>query len=110
MWRRTELDPDIEYVIQLCQDEAGVRRLRLRDPAREEAHAEAILETGPVSHELLWKQNVYRISEEVRLKDGGRFFFDAHCVWFTEDEVKALSGEQVEIPWCTKKAPVLAPK
>lgn len=105
MWQISEINPRVEYELQLCQDKAGKRTFCLR-PTGGEPQPDAVLVTAPVPGCLLVQRNLFRLAEEVRLVGGQRFEFDAHGIWFTKEEMDALDDE-IDVPWCTKQPPVL---
>jgi len=113
MWKLSDINAETDYVIQLCHDAKGNRRLRLRIPSREQRHPDAIFETEVVPHELLKQRDLFRIAKEVKLVGGGLFEFDAHGIWFTPEELDAFDksdGDIENVPWCTPTPPVLAPR
>lgn len=109
MWKMSEIRDDVEYKIELCQDSHGRRSLRLTDTKTAGNRPDAIFETGVVSNDILRTRDLYLLSEEVRLVDGGQFEFDAHGIWFTKEEMDALDEER-EVTWSTKSPPRLAPR
>lgn len=112
MWKRSDIDPNKQYVIQLCHDDHGTRMLRLRELDGEPLHPDAVFETGPVSNELLLQGDIFKIAEITKLANGKTFDFDAHGIWFTAEELAAFhknQGDLNSVPWSTKTPPVLAP-
>ena len=108
MWKSSEIDPKIEYVLQLCQDTAGKRTIRLSQ-VPPEPQSDVVFVTNALPHTLLKLCNLNQIAKEVRIFGGREFEFDAHGIWFTREEMDALDDD-MEVPWCTKLPPSLPPK
>ncbi|MBL8798351.1 MAG: hypothetical protein JNM56_30935 [Planctomycetia bacterium] len=110
MWHRIAIDPNKDYVLQLCQNAERVRYFRAR--AIDEApHADMVFETVPLPAEIV---RDYRL-EELRgrhLSNGEMFAFGPHGEWFTEAESNVMRrrGGWNNIPWHNGIAPRLPPK
>jgi hypothetical protein len=65
-----------------------------------------------VPNDLLRRGDLISIAETVSLENGEKFFVDAHCTWFTADELAAMNSEPnwSSIRWMTIRPPKLAPK
>jgi hypothetical protein len=66
--------------------------------------------TNIVPNALLKKGDLIAIAEEVTLLSGERFFVDAHCIWFTQSELRQLAkrdAEGADISWSTSSPPRL---
>ena len=111
IWSVSDVDERAEYRLGLCQSDFGKRHFVLlkegaaRDPA-------ALFITEKVSHELLIKRNLIRISKEIRLANGDQFYVDAHGMWLTKFESDQLirGVEPWNIEWETPSKPIMASK
>jgi len=113
MWNDSEIDEDNQYVLLLLEDSTGRRYIELSKP-EEVATArlgnpDFIFSTAVVPHHLIAKRNLPRISEEVTLADGSAFYFDAHSIWFTMEEVEDIHQDR-PVRWVRGRAPKLASK
>jgi len=111
MWKRSDVKPESAYRLLLCQSGED-RFLRLVEADVDFLGSDALFATEPVPNELLLARDVPRIAQTVRLRDGTHFVVDAHNIWFTEEEAKAMRNgtDFSRIAWTGGKAPRLAPK
>lgn len=113
MWKRSEIRADVTYALELCEDNSGIRTVRLVSVDNISESSGCVFRTKPVPRKLLLSRDLQTISKSVSLADGENFYVDAHGVWFSKAEFDALfsmSGEARSVPWIRGKAPKLAPK
>jgi hypothetical protein len=110
MWKIADLDPTKSYFLKLCEDGEGRRQMLLSSIPDE--HPEVIgLETELVPYDLLRKRNLFMIAKAVKLKTGRSFTFDAHGIWFTQEEENSFlqnRGDLSKVPWVNGRIPRLA--
>lgn len=110
IWARSEIYSDVKYKLHLYQNENRKRLFRLIIENSEEdlnPAPDVVLVTEVVPNELLKRGDLLGIADQVALSDGNEFFVDAHGVWYTESEIKALNSGQslTSIPWVTGAMP-----
>lgn len=112
MWKLTEIQSDKTYRLALVQAENGSRTFQLHDNGEGINSSIKVLLTEVVPSELLVKRSLKNISDSVPLVGGERFYVDAHGIWLTEAEMKAITEdkEDDEIPWLNGMAPNFAPR
>lgn len=113
MWKLSEVDAKLNYVIQLCHEATtGQRYFQLRATTSPNASEDVVFETEVVPNELLKLGDISRIAENVKLSNGGFFKVEAHNVWFTQGEFDALESDDDSdsVEWCTPTPPVLPPR
>ena len=110
MWQRTDVKPDMQYQVALCQSASGRRYYALCPAGASPPNADSVLLTEITPNDLLWWSRFEEISETVRLTNGERFFVEAHGVWFTTKEWEALDLDEDHVPWLNGLPPVLPPK
>ena len=114
MWKLRDIQDEQSYYLLLCEKKDGMRFVELQRMAQSRSVGDVdCLETLPVPNELLRKRNLEAIANAVTLRNGKRFCFDAHGVWFTEDEMKAFCGSHwnpAKVRWVNKRVPRFAPK
>jgi hypothetical protein len=110
MWRISDLREDKSYVLCLCHSSESQRFFRLVEEGQALDPSTAFV-TARVPTDLLRKRDLILISELIPLASGERFFVDAHCIWFTGDEMAQLREDPVwdSIQWSTSTAPLLPP-
>ncbi|MCG8002187.1 MAG: hypothetical protein N0C81_20730 [Candidatus Thiodiazotropha lotti] len=106
MWL-TEIDPDKEYILQLCQNDEGRRYCVFRES--EEVKSEfCVSESPPVPHEILKSKNINELCDFCNVVFGG------HGEWYTEAESESMRnydlGKAKVVQWSTEQAPCFAPK
>jgi 8-oxo-dGTP pyrophosphatase MutT (NUDIX family) len=112
MWLRGDVDEKKEYQVALCQRLDGKRYYSLHSSGQLNLPADTVFLTEVVPTNLLLSRYFAGISEVVPLKGGKRFFVEAHGVWFTEEEWKALDRDVNwhDVEWLNGLAPILPPK
>lgn len=110
MWQRSDFDDRFNYAVQLCAKGFGLRYYKLREASADPGGPEVYFETEVVPNELLKRRDLERISESVKLSNGGTFVVDAHCVWFLPEEAEAFFNQDPGKWWCTPAPPIIAPK
>ena len=106
MWKRTVIDPNKEYVLNLCQD--GLRFCRVAEKNSEENKECLVFSTEVIPHNLLENYETEIIEENYKTTDGRRFYFGAHGEWMIDVEYEAFT-EDKPIPWVNGE-PDFAPK
>jgi hypothetical protein len=114
MWKTNDIKDGESYSLLLCERKDGLRFVDLQ-PLSQPRFVDEVdaLETLVVPNELLRKRNLEVIASAVTLRDGTRFCFDAHGVWFTEGEMKAFSEAHwnpAKVRWVNRRVPRFAPK
>jgi hypothetical protein len=112
MWKLSELDDNDTYFLRLCERADGYRYLALVSASRKNQHSPQGLETEEVPHDVLRGRDLDEIARSVKLKNGGRFVFDAHGLWFTEEEAKAFAEARWDpnkVKWINGRVPRFAP-
>jgi hypothetical protein len=101
MWKRAEVLEGARYRVALCQAETGHRTYRLQPLEEAQIPSDAVLMTNEVPTDLLLRRDFGAIAETVRLRDGKRFWTDAHGVWLTQEEMDALrvGVDHASVPW-----------
>ena len=110
IWKISDVLVDECYMLHLIQTKGGNRLFRLvanNSPDEHNPAQDVVLVTQIVPTELLKKRDLLAIANQVPLSDGGAFFVDAHGVWYTEQEMSALSSGQPisKIEWSTGVMP-----
>lgn len=90
MWRGHSINPDRQYILQLCQDQNRARYIRPRETTSAPS-AEMLLETVPIDGNLIAS---YKFDEICRalLTTGERFTIGPHGEWFTVAELQAIES------------------
>lgn len=115
-WNRFGLKWREMYVVELCQDPAGHRYTKYREVSVGAPDPHRVFETTPHPGWQWVAWGHYGYAESVTTTAGGRFTFEAHGIWLTWDEVRALHrslrGEVRgdEVPWTTGVPPTFPPK
>lgn len=111
MWRRDEVDEEVEYRVCLCQAKSGRRTYALHAAHSDKPlPPDTVFVTDVVPKELLLSGHIRRIAETIFLTTGERFFVEGHNVWFTSAETQALESsdhEWEEVPWLNGLRPLL---
>ncbi len=110
MWLRSEVDESKPYQVALCQEPSGRRIFRLV-AVGSPAPADAVFLTEVVPTALLLQRNFHGIARAVRTTTGEPFQVEAHGVWFSSAESRALDEdvEWAKVPWVNGRAPLLPP-
>ncbi len=112
-WNRFGLDPDVTYVVELCQESSGGRYTRYREVDGEPGPG-TVLETEPAIGRRFIEWGFYVYADHLRLSTGERFAFDSHGIWLTESEIQAMiaqrRSEGGEPSWVNGIRPLFAPK
>ena len=114
-WNRFGLKWDAMYVVELCHGPDGRRYTKYREVGVGEADPHTVFETPPFAGRQWVAWGFYEYAHHVATTTGERFTFDAHGVWLTETEAKAMHargrGQSREpVPWSTVVPPVFPPK
>jgi len=111
MWKNYEVDESKEYYVALVQNPSGSRKYELCEKGNCPSNSGAAFETEIVPYKLLFRRDFIGISKAIKLKNGKGFYVDAHGVWYTEEETKALDeDDEGDIPWLNGIPPLLAPR
>lgn len=114
IWRRSEIDLRKQYRLLLYEGNEGERLYSLIDDEQRTerlASSSDVLLTEVVPSELLLRGDLIGISERVLLEGGGKFFVDAHGLWFTAAEAAQFESgvDMPDMIWSTKKVPRFEP-
>lgn len=115
-WNRLGLKWDALYVVELCQGPNRVRYTKYREVSAGEPDPHRVFETPPFTGRqwVDWGRHGY--ADHVTTTTGERFTFEAHGVWLTLAEARAMfdrprdHGAAVDDgPWATSVPPELPP-
>jgi len=113
-WNRLGLDPNKDYVVELCQQPDGRRYTRHRQYPIGANDPFAVLETTPATAKTFLAWGFYEYADHLTLRNGQRFGFDAHGVWLTDVEWRYMETEQScsnqNAPWVRGIPPKVPPK
>jgi hypothetical protein len=109
MWKFFDLDSTKNYRLLLVQGNAGSRHFELHEEFELPVREGLFSCTKRIPIELLLRRNLQEISKKIELADGSQFHVDAHNIWLTNDEMKAIleDKDENEIPWLNSLPPQL---
>ena len=82
-WNRFGLDPERDYVVELCQRPDGLRFTQYRQAENPRTDSDAVLDTVLALGSQFIEWGFYQYADHLTLTDGRRFTFDAHGIWPT---------------------------
>ncbi|MEM1228796.1 MAG: hypothetical protein AAGJ40_24185 [Planctomycetota bacterium] len=114
-WNRFGLEPELSYVVELCQRPDGLRFTQYRDAETPRIDPDAVLETEPALGSRLIEWGFYQYADHLTLTDGRRFTFDAHGIWLLHTEAEHMLDETLprdddHSVWVNDIAPVIPPR
>lgn len=113
IWKDVEINIFDQYIALLIEGSDGGRyaKAAVADLVGGvvDYNSDVIFKTAIIPRYLLGKADIMDISELVPLSNGASFYVDAHCIWFTQEEVEDIhQGRPVR--WARGQAPKLPPK
>lgn len=113
IWKDVEITDSDEYIAVLIEGPDGHRFAKAAAADFVDGVVDyspyVVFKTVVIPRNLLGKADIMDISESVPLSTGAPFYVDAHCIWFTKEEVEDIhQGRPVR--WAKGQEPKLPPK
>lgn len=113
IWKDVEINDFHQYIAVLIEGPDGHRYAKAAVADFVDGVAGygpgVVFKTAVIPRDLLGKADIMDISELVPLSTGAPFYVDAHCIWFTQEEVEDIHlGRPVR--WAKGQEPKLPPK
>jgi hypothetical protein len=89
-WNRFGIEPERQYVVELCQRPDGHRYAQYRFANIESTDTDAVLETVPALGQRFIEYGFHVYCKELKLTSGESFAFDSHGIWLTETEIRRM--------------------
>jgi hypothetical protein len=113
IWKGVEINDFDQYIAVLIEGPDGHRYAEAAVADFVDGAADygpgVVFKTAVIPRDLLGRADIMDISELVPLSTGAPFYVDAHCIWFTQEEVEDIhQGRPVR--WAKGQEPKLPPK